>query len=210
MPIIPLAAALLIPFHCVSADQVPILRAADLTGWESKEFAGETRYEQVTLDGNPVIRAQAHGAASGRFLEVEVDLTKTPYLNWRWRVENKLAGNDERSKGGDDYPARVYVVKSGGLVFWRTKAVNYVWSSQQAAGSHWPNAFTSNAQMLAVRGTESPAGQWQTEKRNVREDFKLLFGEDIDRIDAVAFMTDTDNTGQDASAYYAEIFFSSD
>lgn len=208
--IIPIALALMLLAEPGTAAEIRILADADLDGWESKDFAGQTNYDAVTLDGHTVVRAHSKGGASGRFLEKDINLNATPYLNWRWRVENRLTGNAEREKSGDDYPARLYVVVSGGVFFWRTRAVNYVWSSQQAPGSHWPNAFTSNAQMLAVRGPDAALGQWHVEKRNVREDFKKLFGSDITQINAIAFMTDTDNTGQEATAYYGEIFFSSE
>ena len=140
--------------------------------------------------------------------EVDIDLTKTPYLNWSWQVQNLFKNNDERSKDGDDYPARIYVVVSGGVFFWNTKAINYVWSSNQPVGSEWPNAFTGNAKMLAVRSGEKQLGQWVTERRNVREDLKKFFGEDVKKIDAIAVMVDGDNTGQSATAYFGDIFFS--
>lgn len=185
-----------------------VLSQADLTGWKKKQFKGETRYTAIRANGLAVIKAQSNGTASGMVREITVDLTQTPFLNWRWRVDNVLAGNDERSKAGDDYAARVYVVVSGGLFFWKTRAVNYVWSSNQPLESTWPNAYTHNAQMLAVRSDQ--VGQWVAEKRNVRDDLRKLFGEDIQEIHAVAFMTDTDNTGASATAYYGDIFFSSE
>lgn len=185
-----------------------VLSQADLTGWKKKQFEGETRYTAIRANGLAVIKAQSNGTASGMVREITVDLTQTPFLNWRWRVDNVLAGNDERSKAGDDYAARVYVVVSGGLFFWKTRAVNYVWSSNQPLESTWPNAYTHNAQMLAVRSDQ--VGQWVAEKRNVRDDLRKLFGEDIQEIHAVAFMTDTDNTGASATAYYGDIFFSSE
>lgn len=186
-----------------------VLDNANLQGWESKEFKGETSYTPVREGGLSVIKAESRASASGMFRELTINLEQTPYLNWRWRVDGVLSGNDERSKGGDDYPARVYVVVSGGLFFWKTRAVNYVWSTHLPAGSAWPNAFTGNAQMLAVRTGAAEAGAWVEEKRNVREDLRQLFGEDIKEIHGVAFMTDTDNTGQTATAYYGDIFFSS-
>lgn len=185
-----------------------VLSQADLTGWKKKQFEGETRYTAIRANGLAVIKAQSNGTASGMVREITVDLTQTPFLNWRWRVDNVLAGNDERSKAGDDYAARVYVVVSGGLFFWKTRAVNYVWSSNQPLESTWPNAYTHNAQMLAVRSDQ--VGQWVAEKRNVRDDLRKLFAEDIQEIHAVAFMTDTDNTGASATAYYGDIFFSSE
>lgn len=184
---------------------------SSLKGWESKSFAGETDYSLVTEDGRPTLRAQSNDSASGLGKKVKIDLTKTPYLNWSWKIDGQLSGLDERSKSGDDYVARLYVVKSGGALIWKTKALNYVWSSNQAKESVWPNAFQpKNATMMAVRGKQDSTGVWVTEKRNVREDLKRVFGKDFKKIDAVALMTDTDNSGLNATAYYGEIFFTAE
>lgn len=189
---------------------VSAFEAEGLGLWKEKVFKGKTRYDLVNMKNGTVLRARSRGTASGLYRKMRVDLTKTPYLNWRWRVEGLLQGNDERTKAGDDYPARVYVVVSGGLFFWRTRAINYVWSSHQPAGSAWPNAYTANAHMIAVRSGPVAPGVWQREKRNVREDFKRAFGIDLREAHAVAIMTDTDNTGQSATAYYGDLYFSSE
>lgn len=182
-----------------------------LAGWEQKSFKGETRYHLQKLDGATVLFADSHAAGSGLFKEQAIDLEQTPILNWSWRIANRLTGLDERSKAGDDYAARVYVVVKGGLAFWQTKAINYVWAGNSAKDSIWPNAFAGDhAMMLALRGPEAPLNSWQTEKRNVRADFKQLFGEDVRRIDAVAIMTDTDNSNGSVSAVYGDIWFSKD
>lgn len=180
-----------------------------LSGWEQKSFKGETRYQLRQLDGATVLFADSHGTGSGLFKEQTVDLEQTPVLNWSWRIANRLPGLDEQSKAGDDYAARVYVVVKGGLAFWQTKAINYVWAGNSAKGRVWPNAFAGDhAMMLALRGPEAPLNSWQAEKRNVRADFKQLFGEDVRRIDAVAIMTDTDNSNGSVSAVYGDIWFS--
>ncbi|MCB1815010.1 MAG: DUF3047 domain-containing protein, partial [Candidatus Competibacteraceae bacterium] len=133
-----------------------------------------------------------------------------PYLNWSWKVANVLSGIDEHSKAGDDFAARVYLVVSGGALFWKTRSLVYVWSSNQPVNSAWENPFTGNARHIAVRSGAAEVGQWLSEKRNIREDFKRVFGEDIESIDAVAIMTDTDNSGQSATAWYGDIYFSAD
>ncbi len=192
--------------------------AGTLDGWDEESFAGHTDYQLVTRDGRQVLQARSQAAASGLFRKVRIDLTRTPYLNWSWKIENTLKYDpgsaqgipDERSKQGDDYPARIYVVFSGGLLFWKTKALNYVWSSSQQQGANWANAYTSNARMIAVQGGDESAGLWVSEQRNIREDFKLLFGKDVRYVDAVAVMTDTDNTGSEALAWYGDIYFSAD
>ena len=208
-----LSAALLITsFAAVAAGdvvQVGEFSKRSLAGWENKSFVGETSYTFTEDNGRQVLLAQSDGTASGMGRKIKVDLTETPFVNWSWKIESGLPQLAEDSKAGDDYAARLYVVKSGGALIWNTKALNYVWSGSQQRESSWPNAFKpKNATMLAIRGVDDGTGEWVTEKRNVREDFKRLFGKDIKSIDAIAIMTDTDNSGLSASAAYGDIYFS--
>ena len=193
-----------------SFNKIEIGRFSDggLSRWKNKEFKGQTSYKMNKLDGVNVLKAESKKTASGLYFERKIDLEKTPVLNWRWRVDKTLLNRDELSKAGDDFAARVYVVVSGGLVFWNTNAINYVWASGQAKTSFWPNPFAGDhAMMLALRSSDDKIGIWYNEKRNIREDFKKLAGEDIRKIDAVAIMTDTDNAGGHAITYYGDIYF---
>ncbi len=185
----------------------------DLSGWTSQKFNGETHYRLKFDHGDQILEADSQQTASGLVKNQTVDLSKTPFLNWRWKVIKCPAARDrdERSKAGDDYAARIYVIKKGGLAFWRTKAINYVWSANQARGSVWENAFAGRqAIMVAVRGQDDAGGEWKVEKRDVRKDFKRFFDEDILVIDAIAIMTDTDNAGGRAIAEYGDIYFTAD
>lgn len=188
-------------------ERIMVLTASDLSGWEDKSFQGKTEYMVVDTGTGPVVRAVSHGSASGLFRKMTVDLQRTPLLHWSWRIENILDNDRERSKAGDDYVARIYVVFSGGAFFWRTRALNYVWSSHQEVGSVWPNAYTGNAVMVAQRSGDAHAGRWVTESRNVLADAQRLLGPRYTHIDAIAIMTDTDDTGQQAVAYYGDIYF---
>ncbi len=179
----------------------------DLIGWQVRQFEGETAYSFERVDGRQGLRAVSLGSASGLYRKIKVDLTRTPYLEWSWRVAGVLNDVDERTRSGDDYPARVYVVVSDGLAFWRTRSLVYVWSSNQPTGSTWNNAFTANAKVIALRSGATDADLWVHEKRNLIADFRQLFDDDIREIDAVAIMTDTDNSGQSATAWYGDITF---
>ena len=189
---------------------VNVLTLPDLGGWKAKKFSGETSYELVDIVDRLAIKAVSNGSASGMIREIKVDLTKTPYLNWSWKVDSTLGDRDETKKSGDDYAARVYVVISGGIFFWRTRAINYTWASVHAKGSSWPNPYTGNVVMVAVDSGQEYAGQWVTRRRNVLEDLKILHGIDKTHIDAVAIMTDTDNSNKSATAYYGDIYFTED
>ena len=186
--------------------------AGDKTDWEEQVFQGKTEYTFTPgKKGERALQVRSAAAASGLHKKMTIDLSKTPYLNWAWKIDNTLKGLDETTKKGDDYPVRLYVVVSGGLKFWKSEALNYVWSSTaRAPNATWPNAYTESVIMVAVDSGESNVGVWVTHKRNLREDLKRYFGKDIDRIDAVALMVDTDNSGQKAVSYYGNIFMSSE
>jgi hypothetical protein len=193
------------------ADKISIgdFSSGTLRDWEGQSFKGRTHYRLVEQAGVKVLKADSSASASGLFRKQRIDLTQTPFLNWRWRIENRLGKLNEQSKSGDDYAARVYVVIDGGLAFWRKKALNYVWASTSPKGSIWPNAFAGeHVMMIALRSFGDDTAVWYDEKRNILEDLRMQFGEEIRHIDAVAIMTDTDNAGGRVIAYYGDIFFS--
>ena len=90
-------------------------------------------------------------------------------------------------------------------LFWKTKAINYIWANRLPAGESLPNAYTSNAVMVAVESGNDKAGTWVREERNIYEDYRALFGKEPPDLGAVAIMTDTDNTGEEATAWYGDI-----
>lgn len=189
--------------------QIGFFSSGIMDKWENKTFSGHTNYQIAQLDNSSVLKAESHSGASGLFKEQRIDLKKTPYLNWSWRIDKRLSNLNEQSKSGDDYSARIYVVVSGGWAFWKTKAINYVWAGNTAKDTVWPNAFAGkNAMMVAVRSSDDKTKIWFSEKRNIMKDLKQQFGSNIRFIDAVAIMTDTDNSKGDAVAYYGDIYFS--
>ena len=176
--------------------------------FKHRAFIGSPDYRVVTLDNQRVLRAKSHGSASALYREMDINLIDTPYLNWQWRIENTLPIPNQKTKHGDDYAARVYVVVKQGLFPWQAIALNYIWSNKQQAEAFWLNPFTSKAVMIPVRSGSSDAGEWRAERVNVAEDFYRIFGERIEAAHGVAIMTDTDNSGGRAEAYFGNIFFS--
>ena len=204
--LLPVAVALALP---VNAEPLVLGWSAPggTEGWEVEEFEGETLYRVVALDGRRVLQADSASSASSLYLEREIDLTATPILEWSWRVETPLAVADERSKDGDDFAARLYVVAPGEGLFGLPRAINYVWAYRAQVGESWPNPFTSKVMMVAVESGERDAGTWRTHRRNVRADFLRLFEREVDALEGIAVMTDSDNSGQSARAWYGEIVF---
>ncbi|MEI6209650.1 MAG: DUF3047 domain-containing protein [Desulfuromonadales bacterium] len=189
-----------------SAEEIQISRFAvdGFSGWELKSFKGETEYTLARENGATVVKAHSRGTAAGLVKKVHLDPQRYRYLRWSWKIAGTVAGGNENSKEGDDYAARVYVVFPGRF-FWQTKAINYIWANYLPIGQSLPNAFSGNAMMVAVESGPSKAGQWQNETRDILADYRRLFGETPPGIGAIAIMTDTDNTGSEATAWYGDI-----
>jgi len=172
--------------------------------WEQKSFKGETRYEGTVEDGYRCIKATSRSSASALYYKIKYDQRKYPLIQWRWKISRVLAKGNALRKEGDDYAARLYVVFPS-TFFWRTKAINYVWANTLPKGKAVPNPFTGNAIMVAVESGNDLAGKWVRATRNVLDDYRKVFKKDPPRIGAVAIMTDTDNTGEEATAWYGPI-----
>jgi hypothetical protein len=175
-------------------------------GWEKKVFKGETAYTPVIDEGRPALKAESRATASALINRVSLDPKAHPRLSWSWKIGGTIRKGDERTKAGDDYAARVYVVFPS-VLFWRTRAVNYIWANRLPRGAFLPNVYTGNAVMVAVESGDANAGRWIDEERDLVEDYRRAFGEDPPKIGAVAIMTDTDNTGEEAVAWYGAIRF---
>jgi hypothetical protein len=191
-----------------------------------KNIEKHTFYTLVKEGDAVVVKAESRASASGLIREIKIDSKEYPIIQWRWKVGNILKKGDVRKKEGDDYPARLYITyeydpKKLSFVE-RTKyglvkvlygqypplaAINYIWESLSPKGTMVPNPFTDRVMMFAVESGEEKLNQWVNEERNVYEDYKKAFGEGPPMISGVAIMTDTDNTGESAVAFYGDIVF---
>ncbi len=175
-----------------------------LEGWTTKSFKGQTDYRVVEDDGQKVLQAKSQAAASGLVFETEYDPSEYPVLSWRWKIDHILTKGDSRTRSGDDYAARIYVIFPHWF-FPKTKTLNYIWANRLPKEAIQPNAFTSNAMMIAVESGDEKAGQWISVQRNIVDDYRRAFGEEPPNVGAIAIMTDTDNTGESAIAWYSDI-----
>ena len=201
-----------------ASTNLTLLNDTGINGWEPKVFSGESIYTLQEYKGRMALQALSNSSASGLVLKKKIDLSTTPYLNWSWLIEKQLLALNERSKSGDDFVARVYVVIDGGFMVWKTKSLSYVWSSNQDKGVVWDNAFAgSKVKMMSIQGKDTKIGEWHEEKRNVYQDLIDVFGDKGSEaanlktykyIDVIAIMTDTDNSGKKAESYYGDIEFS--
>ena len=172
--------------------------------WTVKSFRGTTDYRVVAESGGHVLQAESRGTASGLVRKIDLDPRDYPVLSWRWKVTGTIPAGAERTRAGDDYAARVYVIFPHWF-FIKTRTLNYIWANHLAKGAILPNAYTANAMMIAVESGPELAGHWLTEHRDIVADYRQAFGEEPPRIGAIAVMTDTDNTGAMATAWYDDL-----
>jgi len=180
---------------------------AEMMEWDQRSFSGETSYRLARVDGRQAVHAVCdEGAASALYTRTEIDLRETPVIEWSWRVKETFSGIDERTRSGDDFAARIYLVDERSILRWRTVALNYVWASEEPRGADWPNPYTARVHMLAVRsGPPAEPGQWVTHRRNVRDDFEQFHGRELDRLNGLAIMTDCDDVGEPVEAWYGAV-----
>jgi len=197
--------------------------------WEPFNFRNigrHTNYQLVEEDGQVVLKTVADVSASGLIRKIHIDPREYPIVQWRWKVANILKKGNVSRKEGDDYPARIYIVfkhNSGSLGFSEKfkyeiarmlygefpplNTINYVWSSNAPLGLVVPNPYTDRSMMIVVESGEENLNGWISEERNIYADYRKVFKGEPPMISGVAIMTDTDNTGESATAYYGDILF---
>ena len=153
-------------------------------------------------------KAIADNAASGLGKEIKIDLNKTPIINITWKIEKDLSGIKENTKKGHDFAARVFAVKKTGATPLSNRAINYVFSSNSEIGFNSPSPYTKKSIDNVLATTKDNLNKWITVKANVKEDFKRFHDLDVNELDGLAIMSDTDNSKMKAVAYYQNIYFS--
>ena len=191
-----------------------ILKVFDFTEEELKilevrKIKGETLWSVGSNQNGNFLKAEANGVASGLGKEINIDLNKTPFLNITWKVEKDLKGIIENSKKGHDYAARVFVIKKTGATPLSNRALNYVFSSNNDIDQNWFSPYTKKSVDYILSTTKKNYNEWVSVKVNIKDHFKKFHNLDVDNLDGIALMTDTDNSELLAISYYQNIFFSS-
>ena len=167
-----------------------------------------TIYSVGSNENGNFLKAVADNAASGLGKEIKIDLNKTPYINITWKIERDLPGIKENTKKGHDFAARVFAVKKTGATPLSNRAINYVFSSNNEIGFNSPSPYTKKSIDNVLASAKRNINEWVTVKANVKEDFKKFHDLNVNELDGLAIMSDTDNSKMKAIAYYQNIYFS--
>ena len=182
---------------------------SELTVRKVRGADNKTTYSVGSNENGNYLKAIADNAASGLGKEIKIDLNKTPFINITWKIEKDIPGIDETAKKGHDFAARVFVIKKTGATALSNRAINYVFSSNQDVGSNSPSPYTKKSIDNVLATTKTNLNEWVTVKANVKEDFKKFHDLDVNELDGIAIMSDTDNSKKKSITYYQNIYFSS-
>ena len=198
-----------------NADQIKVFEFTEeeLKTLKVKKVRGADNKTNYTIGSNEngnYLKANANNAASGLGKEIKIDLNSTPIINITWKVEKNLDGIKENTKKGHDFAGRVFVIKKTGATPLSNRAVNYVFSSNNSVGDNWPSPYTKKSIDNVLSTSKDNMNEWVSVKANVKEDFKKFHNLDLNEIDGIAIMTDTDNSKMTAITYYQNIYFSAE
>jgi len=208
-------ALVFITINFSSANEVKVFEftESELSQLQVRKVRGADKKTVYSIGANEngnYLKSVADNAASGLGKEVKIDLNKTPFINITWKIEQDLKGIKENTKKGHDFAARVFAVKKTGATPLSNRAINYVFSSNNDVGLNWPSPYTKKSVDNILSSTKNSLGEWVTVKSNVKEDFKKFHDLDVNELDGLAIMSDTDNSKMKSIAYYQNIYFSAE
>ena len=204
-----------ISFTSTNSAEINIFEFTDLelSKLEVRKVRGadnNTIYSIGSNENGNFLKGIADNAASGLGKKTKINLNKTPFINITWKIEKDLPGINENTKKGHDFAARVFVIKKTGATPLSNRAINYVFSSNNKIGVSSPSPYTKKSIDKVLASTKENLNEWITVKANVKEDFKKFHDLDVNQLDGLAIMVDTDNSKMKAISYFQNIYFSAD
>jgi hypothetical protein len=178
-----------------------------LSDWKLKEFTGKASF-QVKGAPRKMVTLISSQSSFALAKELRMTLSTYPFINFEWNIEKLPDGGDVRNKNTDDQGGQVYVIISSFPEMINYKAIGYIWDSAAPAGKY-QSTKSGNVKYVVLRSGKDGLGQWHHEKRNVYQDFKELWGIDLneERKVIVSINIDSDDTKSSATASYGNIFF---
>lgn len=216
-----LLGALLLAAAVAAAERVVIedwSRSAEGTrgvppGWTGESWGKSARFDlTVEADGDRrVLHLKSRGDRSTISLDLRdrVDLRRTPVLEWEWKVTTLPAGGDARTKATADLAAQLYVVWPRPPALLRSRIIGYVWDVAAPVGSVFKSTKTRTVTYVVVRSGAAELGRWLSERRNVADDFRRIYGEEPDNPGALSLSIDSNDTQSTAESFFGPLAFRS-
>lgn len=179
-------------------------------GWRAYATpGGRPAYDFAVVDdeGRRALRVSSRDEHSTIAKEIHVDLEATPVLEWSWKIVQLPAGADVRARETSDLTAHVIVVWPRFPETLRARLIAYAWGTREPAGSVERSRKTGTVTFVFLRSGSEDLGRWLTERRDVAEDYRRIYGERPDKPRAIAISIDTNDTHSTASGLIGSIAF---
>ena len=160
-------------------------------------------YSLKKENGNSFVSVTTEGGCTSIGKQISYSAQEFPLLTWNWRVHKLPINARETLKDKNDSGAALYVIFKG--KFKLNNILKYVWSSTLPEGATTESPYNRRAKIIVLKSGTKKAGKWLSESVNVHEDYKRLFGEEPPKVEAIAILSDSDNTGSIAAADYDDI-----
>ncbi|MHB8844326.1 MAG: DUF3047 domain-containing protein [Nitrospirota bacterium] len=222
---------LVTPFPAAAADRQVLFREdfADLDNWKPFFFPRIKKHSVYSIESQgakPVLRAESSASASALVYKDTFNVYEYPKVTWRWKVKNLYARGNARSKEGDDYPLRVYImfefdpdkagvgeriqyslVKSFYGEYPPHSSLSYVWASRDDPDKFVVSPYTDKAMMVLLEKGPAKVGAWVDEEIDILEDYQKAFKTKPPARARIAVMNDSDNTGESSVSWmeYIEV-----
>jgi hypothetical protein len=179
-------------------------------GWKGQSWTRSTYDLTVEMDGaGRALHLRSRGDATliSKALGGRVDLRRTPVLEWRWKAVVLPQGADARRRAVDDQAIQVYVVWPRPPELLRSRVIGYVWDTTAPAGTVTPSKSSRTVTYVVLRSGPAELDRWLTERVDVREDYRRIYGGEPDAPGAVALAVDSNDTGSTADSYVGPLRF---
>jgi DUF3047 family protein len=178
--------------------------------WKGQNW-GSPAYDLTVTDndGKKVLhlKSRNEGSTVSKEIKGKVNVKDTPILEWSWKVVALPKGGNSCVKATDDQAAQVYVAWRRFPEAVRSRIIGYVWDTTAPAGTICRSEKTGTVTYVVVRSGSAELGKWLTERRNVRDDFKRIYGEEPENPDAVSVSIDSNDTNSSAESFLGPIVF---
>jgi hypothetical protein len=204
-----LAAAQGTPVLIEDWSKQPLGKTGIPNGWQGQNW-GSPKYDFIIeADGQArVLHMKSQNDGSTINKELKLDLKPTCVLQWRWKAVILPKGGDSRKKETDDQAVQIYVTFPRFPQAVRSRIIGYVWDTTAPVGTIVGSQKAGTVTYVVMRSGAEGLGQWHTESRNVCEDYKKIYGEELaEPAGAVSVSIDSNDTRSAAESYVGEILF---
>ncbi len=202
----------------------------NLDNWRPLHFPKIEKYSLYTIEtkaADSYLKAESNVSASAIVYKKKFNVYEFPRVSWQWKVEHVYQKGDAKTKAGDDYPLRIYIIfeynpdkaglwdklkyKAAKLIYGEYpphSSLNYIWANKKQAQTIITSAYTKKSKMILVQAGNAMLGKWLTYDVDIVEDYQKAFGTAPPKMASIAIMNDSDNTGENSISYinYVKVY----